>query len=30
MGLALIRALFPSAEFEPRGEGTVVRFRIDR
>jgi serine/threonine-protein kinase RsbW len=30
MGLALIRALFPSAEFEPRGEGTVVRFQIDR
>lgn len=30
MGLALIRALFPSAEFEPHGSGTVVRFRIDR
>jgi serine/threonine-protein kinase RsbW len=30
MGLALIRALFPSVEFEPHGDGTVVRFRIDR
>ena len=30
MGIALIRALFPSAEFEPRDQGTVVRFRIDR
>jgi serine/threonine-protein kinase RsbW len=30
MGLALIRSLFPSAEFEPRADGTVVRFRIDR
>ena len=30
MGLALIRALFPSAEFEPHGDGTIVRFRIDR
>jgi serine/threonine-protein kinase RsbW len=30
MGLALIRALFPSAEFEPQDEGTLVRFRIDR
>jgi serine/threonine-protein kinase RsbW len=30
MGLALIRALFPSAEFEPRDNGTIVRFRIER
>ena len=30
MGLALIRALFPAAEFLPQDEGTVVRFRIDR
>lgn len=30
MGIALIRALFPSAEFEPQDDGTVVRFRIDR
>jgi serine/threonine-protein kinase RsbW len=30
MGLALIRALFPSTEFEPRDDGTLVRFRIDR
>lgn len=30
LGLALIRALFPSAEFEPLDDGTVVRFRIDR
>lgn len=30
MGLALIRALFPEAEFEPHGPGTVVRFRIKR
>jgi serine/threonine-protein kinase RsbW len=30
MGLALIRAIFPAVEFEPRGDGTVVRFRIDR
>ena len=30
MGLALIRALFPSAEFEPQDDGTVVRFGVDR
>jgi serine/threonine-protein kinase RsbW len=30
MGLALIRALFPSAQFEPHGDGTLVRFRIAR
>ena len=30
MGLALIRALFPSAEFATQGDGTLVRFRIDR
>jgi anti-sigma regulatory factor (Ser/Thr protein kinase) len=30
MGLALIRALFPSAQFEPHGDGTVVRFALDR
>jgi anti-sigma regulatory factor (Ser/Thr protein kinase) len=30
MGIALIRALFPSAEFEPQDDGTVVRFSIDR
>lgn len=30
MGLALIRALFPSVEFSPDGDGTVVRFRLDR
>lgn len=30
MGLALIRALFPSAEFQPQDEGTVVRFGVDR
>lgn len=30
MGLALIRALFPDAEFSPKGPGTVVRFRLAR
>jgi serine/threonine-protein kinase RsbW len=30
MGIALIRALFPSAEFEPQADGTIVRFGIDR
>jgi serine/threonine-protein kinase RsbW len=30
MGLALIRALFPSVSFEPRDNGTLVRFRVDR
>lgn len=30
MGLALIRALFPQAEFTPQGSGTVVRFRLGR
>ncbi len=30
MGLALIRALFPEAEFTPHGPGTVVRFRLAR
>jgi hypothetical protein len=30
MGLALIRALFPSATFESNGAGTVVRFHVDR
>jgi serine/threonine-protein kinase RsbW len=28
MGLALIRALFPDAEFIPEDHGTVVRFRL--
>jgi anti-sigma regulatory factor (Ser/Thr protein kinase) len=30
MGLALIRALFPEAEFTPHGPGTMVRFRLPR
>lgn len=30
MGLALIRALFPSAEFGPFQRGTRVRFALDR
>jgi serine/threonine-protein kinase RsbW len=30
MGLALIRALFPSVEFDSSHGGTVVRFRLDR
>jgi serine/threonine-protein kinase RsbW len=30
MGLALIRSLFPSAEFAPEGDGTVVRFTLAR
>ncbi len=30
MGLALIRALFPSATFEPQSQGTVVRFDLAR
>jgi len=30
MGLALIKALFPSAEFAPADDGTVVRFKLDR
>jgi serine/threonine-protein kinase RsbW len=30
MGLALIRALFPSATFEPQADGTIVRFGLHR
>jgi serine/threonine-protein kinase RsbW len=30
MGVALIRALFPSAEFAPSVDGTRVRFALDR
>src|SRR5688572_19904458 len=30
MGLALIRALFPSATFEPQSDGTIVRFGLHR
>lgn len=30
MGLALIRALFPKAEFESAGAGTIVRFSLGR
>jgi serine/threonine-protein kinase RsbW len=30
MGLALIRALFPSATFEPQLDGTIVRFGLHR
>jgi anti-sigma regulatory factor (Ser/Thr protein kinase) len=30
MGLALIRSLFPSAEFSAAGDGTVVRFMLAR
>jgi serine/threonine-protein kinase RsbW len=30
MGIALIRALFPTAEFEPSDQGTVVRFSLSR
>ena len=30
MGLALIRAIFPTTEFDPVNGGTVVRFRLER
>jgi anti-sigma regulatory factor (Ser/Thr protein kinase) len=30
MGLALIKALFPSVEFVPDADGTIVRFRLER
>ena len=29
MGIALIKAIFPGAEFQPAKDGTLVRFRIE-